>query len=125
MNRKDVEAIEQVLAERTVLGLPLEVGIGCSHDSSVDLHGLVSTHAPEAHLLENAEEVDLNVERGLAELIQKSVPPSDISKTPRRRPEAPVKLPFSCPNNSLSSSVSVKAPQLMLMKGCSRRRLRS
>ena len=31
----------------------------------------MSTHAPEAHLLENAEEVDLNVERGLAELIKR------------------------------------------------------
>ena len=54
-----------------------------------------------------------------------SEPPSAISNTPLRRPLAEVKLPFSWPNSSLSSRVSVNAPQLTEMSGALLRWLRS
>jgi len=41
------------------------------------------------------------------------VPPLATSKSPARSCVAPVKAPRACPNSSLSSSVSVTAPQLM------------
>ena len=50
-----------------------------------------------------------------------SVPSSASSNRPSRRSAAPVKDPFSCPNNSDSSSVSGSAEQLTAMNGLSRR----
>ena len=52
-----------------------------------------------------------------------SVPCCASSKQPARRSEAPVKEPFSCPNSSLSISVSGSAAQLMAMNGPCRRGL--
>ncbi|HBP23137.1 MAG TPA: hypothetical protein DEA08_35865 [Planctomycetes bacterium] len=46
----------------------------------------------------------------------KSVPPSATSNTPWRSLVAPVKAPATCPKSSLSSSVSLRAPQLMATK---------
>ena len=48
---------------------------------------------------------------------RKMDPRSASSKRPSRRSAAPVKAPFSWPNNSLSSSVSGSAPTLTAMKG--------
>ena len=45
------------------------------------------------------------------------MPPSASSNRPSFCLIAPVNAPFSCPNSSLSSSVSVSAPQLTLMNG--------
>ena len=45
------------------------------------------------------------------------MPLSASSKRPSLRLIAPVNAPFSWPNSSLSSSVSVSAPQLTLMNG--------
>ena len=52
------------------------------------------------------------------------VPPSAISNSPGFVRSAPVNAPFSCPNSSLSNSVSVMAAQLTAMNGSLRRRLR-
>jgi len=52
---------------------------------------------------------------------RKSVPPSAASKRPSRLPAAPVNEPFSCPNSSLSSSVSESAAHDTLMNGLSLR----
>ena len=51
-----------------------------------------------------------------------SVPPSARSKHPRCVRAAPVKLPRSCPNNSLSMRFSGNAPQLIATNA---RRLRA
>ena len=45
------------------------------------------------------------------------MPPSATSNLPFLRYCAPVNAPFSCPNNSLSSSVSVSAPQWIVTMG--------
>ena len=50
-----------------------------------------------------------------------SVPLWACSKRPLRSPSAPVKAPRSWPKSSLSSSDSVSAAQLTLMKGASLR----
>ena len=52
------------------------------------------------------------------------VPPCASSKRPLRSPAAPVKAPFSWPNSSLSSKLSVSAAQFTLMKAASLRGLR-
>ena len=52
------------------------------------------------------------------------VPPSASSILPARLCTAPVKAPFSYPNNSLSKSVSGKAPQLIATNCRVFRRLR-
>ena len=48
---------------------------------------------------------------------RKTVPPSATSSLPFLVAIAPVKAPFSCPNNSLSSSASGMAAQLMATNG--------
>ena len=48
---------------------------------------------------------------------KKRVPPSAVSKRPRRRCSAPVKAPFSYPNNSLSMSEGLRAAQLSATRG--------
>ena len=52
-----------------------------------------------------------------------SVPPEASSNLPARASWASVKAPFSWPNSSLSSNVSVRAAQLTAMNGSLRRRL--
>ena len=52
-----------------------------------------------------------------------SVPPSATSTRPGLACTAPVKAPFSWPNNSLSSRLSCRAAQLMVTSGLSRRGL--
>ncbi len=46
-----------------------------------------------------------------------TVPPSADSSSPRFCRSAPVNAPRSCPNNSLSSSVSGSAEHVMFMNG--------
>jgi len=53
------------------------------------------------------------------------VPPSAISKRPRRDVYAPVNAPFSWPKSSLSSSSAGMAPQLTATKALPRRGLLS
>ena len=50
-----------------------------------------------------------------------SVPPSACRKRPSRRLSAPVKAPFSCPNNSDSRRLSVRAAQFTATHGPSLR----
>ncbi len=54
---------------------------------------------------------------------RKMVPPSAASKRPFWSRWAPVKEPFTWPNSSDSSRVSVSAPQLRATKGWARRGL--
>ena len=54
---------------------------------------------------------------------RKIVPVSDASNLPIIRSVAPVNEPFSWPNNSLSSSVSVRAAQFRQTNGASFRGL--
>ena len=53
------------------------------------------------------------------------MPPPASSMRPRRAFTAPVKAPFSCPNSSLSSSVSVMAAQFTATKGPAARGLQA
>src|SRR2546427_12727543 len=55
---------------------------------------------------------------------RKIVPPSASSKRPTRRSRAPVKAPFTCPNNSLSTRPAEIALQFTFTSGRSRRALR-
>ena len=55
--------------------------------------------------------------RHVADLVEEERAPSASSKRPSLRLIAPVNAPFSWPNSSLSSSVSVSAPQLTLTNG--------
>ncbi len=52
-----------------------------------------------------------------------TVPPSATSSFPFFLPMAPVNAPFSCPNSSLSRSVSASAAQLITTKGLTARGL--
>ena len=51
------------------------------------------------------------------------MPELACSKTPRRRPAAPVKAPGSCPKSSLATTPSAKTPQFSATKGLEARPL--
>ena len=66
----DVEAVVEVLAEAPRRDLVGEVAVGRRDDADVDLHGLVAADALERALLEDAQELDLDRRRDLADLVE-------------------------------------------------------
>ena len=68
---KDVEAIEQVLAERPVADRLLEVAVGGGDDADVDLDRLRAAEALDDAFLEDAQQLDLHLARQVADLVEK------------------------------------------------------
>jgi hypothetical protein len=68
-DRDDVDAIEQILAEAAGLDLVAEVAVGRADEAKVDLG-----HAPadrlDLPLLQRAQQLDLDVQRDLADLVE-------------------------------------------------------
>ncbi len=103
----------------------LEVAVRGGDKPDVDRDALVSSDR-----LDLSSWIALNsftwVEGLMSEISsRKIVPPWASSRRPRLALMAPVKAPFTWPNNSLSRSVSVRAPQSMGRKGRSLRELLS
>ena len=74
VNREDVDAIEEVFAEAPGLHLGGEIAVRRRDDADVDLHVLGVAEAPDRLLLQDAQELHLEVERQLADLVEKERP---------------------------------------------------
>ena len=70
MDPDDVEAVEEVDSERSLLHHLLQVLVGRGDDPDVDLHRLVAAHAVELPVGEHAEEPRLHVGRHVADFIK-------------------------------------------------------
>ena len=90
-----------------------EVAVGRRDDPDVDVHGFRASEPLDLPLLEHAQQLDLDVERQVADLVEKNRRVSASSKRPICLASAPVNAPFSRPNSSLSMSVLGIAAQLM------------
>ena len=53
----------------------LEIAVGRRHQPHVDADGLDPAHPLELALLQDAQELDLHLDRDLRDLVEKSVPP--------------------------------------------------
>jgi hypothetical protein len=73
-DRKHAEAIEQVAAEATGGDLLLKVPVGRGYHSDVDCSCHFVADAFESTFLQHAQQLSLEVERDLANLIQKQRP---------------------------------------------------
>ena len=71
INRKDVESVVEILPERIVGDTLLEVAVSGRDDSDVDVHGFRASEPFDLPLLEHAQQLDLNVERQVADLVEK------------------------------------------------------
>ena len=69
-NRDDVDAVEQILAEPLLLDLGLEVAVGRGDDARLERHLLVAADRADLALLEDAQQLDLHLERHLADLVE-------------------------------------------------------
>jgi hypothetical protein len=85
--------------------------------ANVHLAALVLADAPDLALLQHPQQLDLHAGRDLADLVEQQGAPLAASNSPGGPWVAPVNAPRTCPNSSLSSSVSVMAPQLTAMNG--------
>jgi hypothetical protein len=65
----DVDAIEEVLAERTFLDPGLEVLMGGADNPHVRLEGPLAANSLEFPFLEEAQELNLNGQRQLTNLV--------------------------------------------------------
>jgi hypothetical protein len=70
----DVEAVEEVLAEAAGVGLAHEVTVGAGDEADVDRQGLGGADGPHLLVLDDAQELDLEQERQLADLVEEQRP---------------------------------------------------
>ena len=70
VDRHDVEAVVQVLAEPAGVDLVEQVAVGGGDDPGVDLDGLGVADALELALLEDAEQLHLELGRGAVDLVE-------------------------------------------------------
>ena len=70
VNRDDVEAIEQVLAERAAGDLLLEVLVGGGDDPHVHLDDAVAAEPLELLLLQHAQHLGLRLQAHVADLVE-------------------------------------------------------
>ena len=69
-DRDDVDAVEQVLAEPLLLDLGLEIAVGRGDDARLERHLVVAADRAHLALLEHAQQLDLHLERHLADLVE-------------------------------------------------------
>ena len=72
LDRKDVQPIEEVRAERTCLNRFLQVSIRGGNHTNVHVYGFVASHRFKFPLLKNSQEFDLRCQRQLADFIEKN-----------------------------------------------------
>ena len=96
---------------------------GCNQ-SDVDAMGTAAAQSLELLFLQNPQKFRLQ-SQGISPISsRKRVPVSAISKRPIFCVTAPVKAPFSCPNNSLSNKSKGMAAQFSFTNGRPQRALR-
>ena len=69
-DREDVEPVVEILAELAVGDQLLEIAVGRRHHAHVDLDRLGAADALELALLQHAQQLDLHVERQVADLVE-------------------------------------------------------
>ena len=88
-DREDVQAVIEILSKRAVGDLLLEIAVGGRDDADVDLDRLGAAHPLELALLQHAQQLDLDVQRQVAHLVEEqraAVGQLEAAEPPRDRP---------------------------------------
>ena len=112
--RHDVEAEEQVFAEQALLDQRPQVLVGGGDDAHVALDRRAAANRRVFALLEHAQQPRLRLHRHVADLVEEQRAALGLLEAARcERLLAPVKAPFSWPNNS--DSIRSRGIAAMLM----------
>ena len=93
LNGEYIEPVVEVFTKTAGRDVLLQVTIRRADDTHIGESGPVLPHTLVSFFLQNAEKLTLQIQRYLADLIEKNGPPSAISKRPARSLSAPVKAP--------------------------------
>jgi hypothetical protein len=114
---QDVQPVEEILAEPTGGDRGPQVDVGRRDHPDVDRALGGGADPPHPPLLQGAVELHLHRQRQLGDLVEEDRAAVGLLEQARGdRRSAPVKLPRTWPNSSLSSSASGIAPQLTATK---------
>ena len=113
----DVQAVKKVLAEGFFQNGFLEVLVGGGNDPKVAVQGRIPPTRVNSWVSRTRRRSICIFREISPTSSRKRVPALAISSRPFLVYLASVKAPFSCPKSSLSRRCSVKAPQLMAIKG--------
>jgi len=93
--RKHIEAVEEVLAERAIGDRPDQITIRRGNYANVDPDRLLPPDSLEFTFLKNSQQRHLSIGGEFSHLVRKIRSPSATSNRPSRRWRAPVNAPFS------------------------------
>jgi hypothetical protein len=116
-DRKDVQAIVEVLAELAILDCRDQILVGGRDQPDIDLERTPSTDRLDFTMLDGTQQFDLNVERQLPDLIEEQSAAVGFDEFAGMLFGGAGKRPFSWPNRMLSTRFCGMAPQLTVMKG--------
>jgi hypothetical protein len=88
-----------------------QIAVGRRQHPRRDRHRLRRAHRTHLLLLQRAQQFGLQVQRQLADLVEKDRPTLRRRQQALPRPVAPVKAPFTYPKSSLSINVGTSDPQ--------------
>ena len=117
--QRDAEAIEAIVeigAEAAVDQHQFEVAIGGGDDPHIGLDGFVAADALETLLLQHAQHLALHERRHVADFVEEERSAGALLELADAFAVGAGEVPFSWPNNSLSSKVSGMAAQLTARK---------
>ena len=120
-DRKNMQPIEQVLAEAAGFDVGDQVAIGGRNEPHVDLDRLARADRLDFAFLDGAQQFDLRGAGNSPTSSRNIVPPEASTNLPTWRSVAPVNEPFSWPNRIDSTRFSGIAPQLTATNGFDRR----
>ena len=89
-----VEPVKQVLAKGSLLHHLRQVAVGGGHDARLDGHAVGGAHRPHFLLLQGAQQLGLQIERELADLVEKD-------RAALRRNQQPVFRPVGAGESAL------------------------
>ena len=128
-HRRDVEAVEQVLAEQALLDQAAQVAVGRGDDAHVGADRRAAADRGVLALLSTRSSRVWASERHVADLVEEQCAAVGLLEAARAARVAPVNAPFSWPNSSLSISsrgiaamlIATNGPVAALAESCSAR----
>jgi len=120
----DVDAVVEILAERSFLDARQQVAVGGRNETDVEGNLFRAADGTCSTDFERSQELRLHLQRHLAHFVEEERAPVRLRESPLWSARASVNAPRTCPKSSLSSKFCGTAAQLMVTIGASRRRLR-